>query len=100
MSTIGRSGGAYGISLGVVSHEDTKPRSHPAFLVLRVVQPALQYAVPDDVDAAGQAELSHGVRLVHLDRFDADGQAVGDLFVAVPDGDEPKHFRLALSDCG
>ena len=48
-----------------------------------IFQPALQDRVFDDVDAAGQPELSHGVGLVGLDGLDAERQPGGDFLVAV-----------------
>src|SRR6476659_9326927 len=75
-------GRAYGISL----------------VALGIVEPALEHAVTDDVDAAGQTEFAHGVRLVHFHGLDADVQAVRDLFVAVAHRNEPEHFRFAVAD--
>src|SRR3981081_2757993 len=82
MPAIGRTGRAYGISL----------------VPLGIVEPALKHPVPDDIDATGQTELAHGVRLVHFDGLYADGQAVRDLFVAVSHRHEPKDFRFAVAD--
>src|SRR6185295_12062991 len=62
----------------------------------RVVQPALQDRVLDDVDPPGQIELSHRVGLVRLDGLDAERQLRRDFLVAVLRRDQAKHRCLPL----
>src|SRR6185369_3835504 len=65
---------------------------------LGVLKPTLQDGVTDDVDAAAQVELSHRVGFVHLDCFHADIELSGDLLVAMADGNQAKHLRLAVGN--
>src|SRR5688572_30025764 len=72
-------------------------RANARFCSSGVVKPALQYSVLDDIDATLQIELTHGVRLVRLDRLDADRHLRRDLLVAVSRRNQPQHQRLALA---
>lgn len=50
---------------------------------LIILEPILQYCVSNDVDAACDAQFSHGVSLMGLDRLDAQVEPGGDLLIAV-----------------
>ena len=83
----------YGISLDESARQNRVQRS-----TLRVVQPALENAVADDVDAAGQSEPAHGIGLVQLYSLDTDLQSVRDLLVAMSNGYETKDLRFSFAD--
>lgn len=57
-----------------------------AVLDLILLQPALEQGEAYYVYAAAQSQLIHSVRLMRFDRFDADVQMRGDLFIAVAPG--------------
>jgi hypothetical protein len=65
---------------------------------LGVLQPALQHGVTDDRDATGQPELPYGVRLVHLDGFNADVELARDLLITVAQCNQPQNRLFAIGD--
>src|SRR3954467_8776855 len=60
-------------------------------------QPAAADGVPDDLDAAAQAELFHRAGLVRLDGLAADVELRGDVLGGVAPGDEPEDLLLAVA---
>src|SRR3982751_3482224 len=65
---------------------------------LRIVEPALQDSVFDDVDAAAKPELAHRIRLMRLHGLDAQRELAGDFLVAVAGGNQPEYARLAVAE--
>src|SRR5687768_14040502 len=74
-----------------------KTRTPKSVSELGFLKPPVEDCVADDVDAATQPQLSHGVGFVHLDRFDRDAERVGDLLVAVADGHHAEDVLFALA---
>src|SRR5438874_1698023 len=56
---------------------------------------ALSDGVADEVGAVLRVELRHDVRLVRLDRLDADEELAADALVRVALGDQLQYFALA-----
>jgi hypothetical protein len=59
---------------------------------LVILQPTLEDGVAHEVDAAREVELSHRVGFVDFYGLDAQGEAGGNLFVAVTERDETQDF--------
>jgi len=62
-----------------------------------ILQPALEDSVTHEVDATRDVELAHGIGFMDFDGLDAQGEAGGDLFVAIAERDEAQEFRLAVA---
>ena len=62
-----------------------------------ILQPALEDGVTHEVDATRDIELAHRVSFMDFDGLDAQGEAGGDLFVAIAERDEAQEFRLAVA---
>jgi len=69
-----------------------KTPNDPRDLPLVVLQPALQNCIFDDVDAAVEPKLPHGVGFVRFDRLHAEGEPGGDFLVAVAGGNQTQDF--------
>ena len=57
-------------------------------MLIGVVKPALQHRELKQLNSPVEVKLAHGVGLVRLDGLDAQGEAGGDLLVAVAERDE------------
>src|SRR4029453_4060884 len=63
----------------------------------RVLEPAFLQCEAHDIGSARQTQFHHRARFVGLNRFGADLQAIGNLFVTVSLRDELQHLGLPLA---
>lgn len=61
-----------------------------------MLDPAPKARVIDDLRAAAQVELLHRIRLVRLNRFNADRQLIRDLFIRKTTRHQRHHLDLTL----